>query len=688
MRKKQKGWKQAVSLVLVCMFLFTGCGALSDDALAEAMQSMAPEKTTDELQEDGKTKEDLNLRLEDDFYGYYGYDKLMSWELGNEMEYDSFSVIREQVKKEIDGILDEVLAEDAEWEPGSAEYEMAETYKLLMDMDTRNKAGITAIEPAIEAIQSAKDMKSLIEAWGFCYQNYGVFLGIPLTIDKSIDSDSYELYISQPNFIYAVKDLAGDNNASYKSQLRESILNMLLVWGHDKKEVEVDARQIAEMLTDIALVSMDNDTLSNYFDFEHLSKTQFAQLLSNIDTDAMLECYGLDQADSITLQDRACAEKLNQWLTDENLDEFKTYSLYQLYSTFSIYCDSAHRDPFVKGDGRVSDEKIARDTIKEHFGEEISYLWSQKYCAPEAKEYVENLAHEIHSEMITHIKAQDWMSSETKQGALLKMDKMGICVAYPDEWENGYTYTGYEVKAKQDGGDLLTETINNMLFDKQKMEKRLFVIGTAEDTDWMNQAGSITEQNCFYAPQNNNIYILAGFMREPFFSLDYSDEQNLGGIGMVIGHEITHGFDLKGSRFDADGLYNKWWTKEDREHFEAACKKVEDYYDTYGIMDIYHVNGEKTVTENTADLGGLSLVSDVCSDNPEKLKEMYKQYVNVWIGLITEDDLVYRLNEDVHSPAEARINAVLSNTDKFYEAFDINPGDGMYVPEEDRVDIW
>lgn len=440
------------------------------------------------------------------------------------------------------------------------------------------------------------------------------------------------------------------------------------------------------MLGAVAADSMDKDTADVFFDYDYITQSELAKRLPTIDTVAMLKSYGLEQVETFVLTDPKSIEAFSKYLTDDNLDSLKAYAQYLLYNQYLTYCDSAHRNPTVGGDGRVSDEKLARNAVRSLYDEELAYLWSRKYVSSEVKETAEKMVEEIHQEMKLHIEALDWMSADTKKGALKKMDQMGLKVAYPDEWEDGYQYDGYEVTAPEDGGQLLEEMIRYSVYQKDEMLQRL---GTGEfDSSWGDMESMTDEVNCFYSPQSNDIYICAGMLRAPFFSLDNSYVQNLGSMGMVIGHEITHGFDSQGALFDENGLYHNWWTKEDREHFETECKKIEDYYDQYSILDIYHVNGEKTLTENIADLGGLSLISDVCPDKREDLQAMYEQYVNIWLTLESESDLEKNLREDVHSPAEARINAALSSTDKFYQAFDLKPGDQMYVPKENRVGIW
>ncbi|MDO5575148.1 MAG: M13 family metallopeptidase, partial [bacterium] len=442
----------------------------------------------------------------------------------------------------------------------------------------------------------------------------------------------------------------------------------------------------AQMLGQIAAASMDADTIKDFYDYEYLSKEELSELFDNIDTAAMLEAYGLSDIDQFVLMDRGCNEALNGFLTDENLEAWKTYALYSLYDYYSEVCDSQHRNPSVGGEGRVPDDKLARDMLKKLYKEELAYLWSVRYVPEGTKESAQKLATDIRDQMREHILAMDWMSEETRKGALQKIDQMGLCVAYPDEWENNYQSRSYEMKSKEEGGQLLTEFIQYDQYEAQKQRERLN--GLSDQDLWRDTASSVADVNCYYNAQHNHIYILSGMLREPFFSVDNSYEENLGGIGMVIGHEITHGFDSQGARFDADGFYHDWWTAQDKERFDKECDRIADYYEKYRIMDIYHIDGRYTLTENIADLGGLSLISDVCPDNRQALQTMYQSYVNVWMTLESETGLVSALKTDIHSPAEARVNAVLSNTDRFYDAYDITPEDQMYVPKEDRVGIW
>lgn len=274
----------------------------------------------------------------------------------------------------------------------------------------------------------------------------------------------------------------------------------------------------------------------------------------------------------------------------------------------------------------------------------------------------------------------DWMSGSTRQEARKKLANLTIKVGYPDQWPQDR----YELElTPPDQGGLYIDNILSL-----KKAEQDFRFETRHDPVDRGEWGMTPQTvNAYYNPGNNEIVFPAAILQAPFYSANGNPVANLGGIGTVIGHEITHAFDTTGSQYDEKGNLRDWWTDEDRQHFKELGQKVIDYYSLMEVNGI-PVNGSLSATENIADLGAVSCLTEIAKKEGYDLKELYKAYASVWASKYRDEYLSYIMSNDVHAPGIIRVNGVLSATDGFYTAFDIKEGDGMYRKPEDRPKIW
>ncbi|HDO28096.1 MAG TPA: M13 family peptidase, partial [Bacteroidetes bacterium] len=331
--------------------------------------------------------------------------------------------------------------------------------------------------------------------------------------------------------------------------------------------------------------------------------------------------------------------------------------------------------------------KRVMSTTSSGLGEAIGQLYVQKYFPPEAKEKMVVLVENLRKSFGKRIKNLDWMSDETKQKALAKLDAITVKIGYPDKWKD---YSKLDIDP-----DNYLQNVRNA--GKLEFNRNLAKIGKPVDkTEWGMTPQTV---NAYYNPSNNEIVFPAAILQPPFFNKDADEAVNYGAIGVVIGHEMTHGFDDQGRKYDKNGNMNDWWTKEDAERFEEKTKILGRQYDHYTLLDSLHVNGALTMGENIADLGGLNISYDAyqMSLNGEKPKKtdgfagdqrFYMSYAQVWRQNIRNKELIRRLKEDVHSPGEARVNVPVFNLDVFLKAFNISPEDTLYIPVEERAYIW
>ena len=321
-------------------------------------------------------------------------------------------------------------------------------------------------------------------------------------------------------------------------------------------------------------------------------------------------------------------------------------------------------------------------------GEAVGKMYVEKYFPAEAKERMVKLVENLRTAFAGRIKNIDWMSDVTKQKALDKLNGITVKVGYPDKWKD---YTKLEISK-----DLsYYENINNakMFAFQKNIEK----VGKPYDKlEWGMTPQTV---NAYYSPNSNEIVFPAAILQPPFFDMDADDAVNYGAIGVVIGHEMTHGFDDQGKNYDINGNLNSWWTAEDSIKFSERAQVVVNQFNNYVELDSLHVNGELTLGENIADLGGLNISWDAYQMTDEAkanksindftpAQRFYLSYSTVWRQTILDEELMRRLKEDVHSPGDARVNVPLFNLATFYEAFGITEKDKLYRPESERAYIW
>jgi putative endopeptidase len=329
------------------------------------------------------------------------------------------------------------------------------------------------------------------------------------------------------------------------------------------------------------------------------------------------------------------------------------------------------------------------DVTSNSLGELIGQLYVNKYFPPVAKQRMTDLVMNLKKSLKQRIESLTWMGPQTKQEALAKLDKMGVKVGYPDKWRD---YSGLTISSESYVSNVLNSQVFEFRFSMDKVGKPV------DRTEWGMTPQTV---NAYYNPNRNEIVFPAGILQPPFFNMDADDAINYGAIGMVIGHEMTHGFDNMGRQFDKDGNLRDWWTKDDSKEFEAHAAMLVDQYNKFEVLDSTFVNGKHTLGENIADLGGATI-----SYNAYKLslegKEMPKpidgftnfqrfflSYGQVWRNNMRDAELRKRVKIDEHSPSKVRINGVVYNMPEFYAAFqNIKPGDKLFRPVEQRPVIW
>lgn len=339
---------------------------------------------------------------------------------------------------------------------------------------------------------------------------------------------------------------------------------------------------------------------------------------------------------------------------------------------------------YVRGiNGKLEDIEIAYNTIDDYFGEPLSriYIESVFSNAQQVKDDIIEMTEIITEVYEKRINALDWMSDATKAKAIEKLRGMNTKIGYPDSWKD---YSGLEIKNYSNGGSLLQNYINIYRYScGDTLDK---INANVDKDEWGMTAHTV---NAYYDNTANEIVIPAGILMPPFYDSSASFEENLGGIGFVIAHEISHAFDDTGARFDKNGNLNSWWSDEDYKAYQAKTKELEEFYDQIEVLDGEYIDGYLTLGENIADLTAANCITQACREyGSGDYKALYTAFASGWRSKCTNEYLSYSLKNDSHSPDKYRVNVQLMNVDEFYETFNIAETDGMYLSENKRIKIW
>lgn len=326
----------------------------------------------------------------------------------------------------------------------------------------------------------------------------------------------------------------------------------------------------------------------------------------------------------------------------------------------------------------------AAEVIAEVLPDYVGQIYAERYCSDEIISDVTNMVHDIIGVYRERISNLSWMSEVTKQKAIRKLNTMRIKVGAPDYSKVKPSADRADLRSRDEGGSYYQNRIE--IAKAERMESAWLSKETVDREEWITTPQTV---NAFYMPSFNSVNFPAAFLQAPIYDPEASYEENLGGIGTVIGHEVTHAFDSGGAQYDENGNIADWWTQEDKEAFGRLCGEVTDYFDGVEAAPGITVDGELTLTENIADLGALACVTSLGEKKKDfDFKKMFESYAELWSSVASRGRLQDMVYSDIHSPAKVRVDRVLQSSRKFYEVYGIDKKDGMYVSEEKRVEIW
>ncbi|PEG28407.1 endothelin-converting protein [Clostridium neonatale] len=635
-----------------------------------------------------------NVRLQDDFYDAVNKSWINSAKIENGKVSNSAF---DEADKALDGqkkeIITELLANEKNYASNSDEKKIINLYKNYLNTAARNKQGIEPIKKIIKAVNEVKSIDDLTKLNEDDIANPLINVGCDVDLK---DATRYAAYINSSTLSLGDSDKytkPTEYSKRVKGLVNDYYIKMLKLSGYSEADskIKVDnlfklENMIAPYITGQEEASKDSDIIEHEYNVYKLDKLD--ELAPKVKIKDIMKDAKLDNANTIILSDPKWLKALNDIYKEENLQLIKDYieinNIAGIAGCLGEDFQKAQEEfskQYLGTSGDISKEEKAVNAVNSLLAEPFGEIYIQKYFSDKTKENVEEITKEIIKTYEKRIDKLDWMSNETKTKAKEKLDKLGVQIGYPDKWED---YSKLEIRSFEEGGSLLENVINIAEFEENKQIEK--INKTVDKNEFLCPPQTI---NAFYNPTTNTITVPAGILQKPFYDESGNKEKILGGIGAVIGHEISHAFDNTGSQFDGDGNFNNWWTDEDYKKFEEKTNKVREFYNNVKLGNGENVNGSLTVGENISDIGGMACVLDILKDTQSvDYKAFFETNANIWREICTKEYEELKLQSDVHSPNKVRVNAVLPQFDEFYNTYGVKEGDKMYVKPEERLQIW
>ena len=665
---------------------------------------------------------DRSVSPGEDFFRYVNGRWLDSTEIPADRErWGSFDELRKTTDAQTLAVLRRAIDSGA-YAPDSDPGKAATYFALALDTVGRRRAGVTPIASElaeIRAIESYADVvayerKVLPEGRQSLF-GFGVGTNPKNSNAKLVSLSGGALGLPDRDY-YLDADTA---SAQRRLRYRAHVARMLRFVGYDSAASEVAARRVLALETEIAAAKLDKVARRDpYKRYNPRTPAQLADVVPAVDWESYFRQHGLDVPDSVNVPEVAYLDLLGQLLTARperrlvkndpareaedplGLDHLRDYLAWQLVDRSAPYLTPEMERAnwaFYSADLRGAKQDRPRDeralaAVNRVLGEAVGQLYVDAYFPPEAKRVAEELVANLRRAYAARIAALDWMSAETKARALAKLNTFRVKIGYPDEWRD---YTDLAIVPAAAGGHYLDATTAAQVwgFEEDIAEANLPV----DKDEWFMSPQTV---NAYYSSSFNEIVFPAAILQPPFYDYRADAAVNYGGIGAVIGHEISHGFDDKGSQYDQDGNLASWWTAADRERFDARTQRLAEQYDAYEPLPGVRVNGAFTLGENIGDLGGVASAYDALQlhlaehgrpgpiDGLTAEQRFFISWATIWRGKYRDRALENQVKTDPHSPSQYRASGPLLNLQAFYDAFGIEPGDTGYVAPEDRVVIW
>ena len=672
--------KRKKQIALLCAFVlsmtaFGGCA--SDIDVSENTEN-------EEVEEVYEKVPVTSLRAQDDFYGYVNLEKLNSLNIGwNSTDAGSWSEISDLVDDQLDDIIKEIAASSESYPEGSSAQVIRAAYDQYMAYSGPDDLSNKRIEEVFAKIESVSSVEEYMQLMSEMYREYGVgLLLVPATSINYFDAKEYGTFFWNISSIcdsVSIKSFAKNNSAS--QGLKRKMVSFLTCEGISKDAADQSAVDMISMMLEVARAS-DIELYEQKMYYMNSAAYELDELddkLTNIDLKKyMTDCGANALPENVYVVDEKQLFAINDILTEDNLPALKNYAKMTFCMNYGDFLPDKYANFRNKYFGITNDiqrEYETKSIIKQLFTKELGELYAERYGDERKKQYVEDLCEEMRSSYNELITNCDWLSDETKTLLCRKLSNVKFLVGASD--------SSKLERCKDPIGPNCLETMVNM--NSYNANSIMNKIGIKYPDDVIQMDPQTV--NAYYAA-NNTVSISYAILNAPIFDMDASKSQNLGMIGMIIAHEMSHAFDSNMIKYNADGIYDPdWLPAADREAFENKMKQTEEYYNNFTIMDVYHVDGELTLGENFADLGAWECIMSIPGTAEEK-KERMESFASLWCTLSIDVYALSSLRDDCHSPDAVRVNAIVASCDEFYDLYDVKEGDKMYIAPENRVSRW
>lgn len=648
------------------------------------------------------TNLDNSVRPQDDFFSY----ACGGWMKKNPLpaaysRYGSFDVLGEDNNKRINGILKELLS--GSYAKGSTEQKLSDLYKLSMDEARRNKEGVQPLMPLLNKMEKAKTTADLFKIQlELVPMGDSEFIGTYVAADEK-NAKQNILYVAQSGITLRQKEYYLDTDSAttaIREAYKKHIVNMFKKFGFSESAAQKKMQNIMKLETELAKVSKSNTELRDpEANYHKMTYAEFNKKYPHIQLEKQLLAAGvnLNYVKDLVVGQPEFVEGADKLISNLTPAEFRDYMEWgQIMSAAGYLSEDIAAENFnffgKTMSGRKENHplwKRSTSQVEGQMGQALGKIYVEKYFPASSKERMKTLVANLQKALANRIKEQDWMSEETKKNALDKLNSFYVKIGYPDKWID---LSDLHIDPAKSYYANIEEC--RRFWNKWNIDTK---VGKPVDKDeWRMDPQTV---NAYYNPTTNEICFPAGILQVPFFDPTADDAFNYGAIGVVIGHEMTHGFDDQGRHYDKDGNMKDWWTASDGENFNKRADMYANFFSNIKVLPDLNANGRFTLGENLADHGGLQVAYEAYKEanKNNELKTIdgltpdqrfFIAYSQVWAANITEAEIRNRTKSDPHSLGRWRVNGALPHVNMFYDAFGVTPTDKMFIPAEQRLKLW